>query len=122
MATTLSILLIDSLLLVFAGWCSLRGYDDISFATLVAAGFLVVWQLALFMYYPAASRTLRIERSIKRPHYIQATLQILLYCYWGLYWQEVSLLVPLLLVQFVYCYGFEMALSWTRYRTWRAST
>lgn len=119
MSPVLPILIIDGLLLVIAAWLSHDGSESAATATLAAAGLIVLGQIALFASLPAAGRMLRVEILLRRPHLIQTPLQILLYCYWGLYWPDVGRYVPFLLAQLVFAWALEMLLSWFRYRCWR---
>src|SRR5689334_5517953 len=66
----------------------------------VAAAFLVAWSLLLWIG-PARRRGFAVEFARpQKSHYIQASVQILIYVYWGWYWREVYSAVPLFLAQF----------------------
>ena len=80
-----------------------------------AAMVLVIWQFALFVRV-SASRFLRVEA---RPqHYLQATIQVLVFAYWGYYWRAVYDYAWLLAAQLVFAYAFDMLLSWSRRETY----
>ncbi len=114
------VLLIDILLLTNVGWLFLMPRESAAVATFFATFFLLVWQLALYIILHQPNQMLRVEKNIRTPHYIQMGLQACLYAYWGSYWNEVWPQLPLIIAQVLFAYGFEMLLSWSRYRTWRA--
>ena len=124
MASLILILLVDGLLVLAAGLFGYAGHVALVLSILAATALLFVWQVTLQITmsgrFPSAVRALRVESSVKRPHLVQALLQICLYLYWGLYWDEVWSYVPLIVVQLIFAYGFEMLLSWSRYRVWHA--
>ena len=111
------LLLFDGLLLA-AGW--LFSYSDqqaLSQYVFAALLVLLSWQFLLYkMVSPA--RTFRIRASFRTHHFVQTSLQLCLYIYWGLYWLEVGNYVPLLMVQLIFAYLFEMLLSWSRGKDW----
>eukprot|EP00913_Durusdinium_trenchii_P008891 g8357.t1 len=119
MTGPLLILIVDGLLVGAA--VLLGATRDAALGASIAggAGVLIVWQLALFSSVASPSRDLRVEWNFRRPHCVQALLQICLYLYWGLYWEGVWNYAPLIVVQLIFAYAFEMALSWSRYRVWR---
>ncbi len=90
----------------------------------VGAG-LVLWWAAL----RAVGRSMAVGavRPVKQ-HYIQASVQLVLYLYWGFLWQDVDgsrpiyAQAPLILAQFAYLYAFDGLWSWTRGRAWRLSS
>ena len=82
-----------------------------------AAALLVVWQLILFTSSRASP--LRFEVSIRKQHYIQATLQLAIFVYWGWYWRPVYDAAELIVGQLLFAYVFDMLLGWTRRGHWR---
>ncbi len=54
-----------------------------------------------------------------KAHYIQGTVQLLIYAYWAQYWPQIYAQIPLILAQLVFFYGFDSLLAWSRGRTWR---
>ncbi len=119
MSSPLLILLVDGLLLLAAGLFGYSGRGALSVSILVVTVPLVVLQWVLFDSLRSTGQTVRIESGLKRPHYTQGILQICLYLYWGLYWDEVWNYAPLIVVQLIFAYAIEMLLSWSRYRVWR---
>ena len=85
----------------------------------VAAG-LVVWALLLWAAARRSGRRFQIECApLLKSHYIQGSVQICVYLYWGWYWPNVYAEAPLFLAQLVFLYAFDALLSWTRGRSWR---
>ncbi|MEE2898673.1 MAG: hypothetical protein VX815_09435 [Gemmatimonadota bacterium] len=79
-----------------------------------ASGALALWLVALFLRLGvrAAGRSLQ---SVLRPqHYLQATVQLAVFAYWGWYWRPVYDFAPLLVAQLVFAYAFDMLLAWSR--------
>ena len=85
--------------------------------------------LAWFAVLAIARRPMKVDavKPIKQ-HYIQASVQLFLYLYWGYLWQDVDGVrpiyaqSPLILAQFCYLYAFDGLWSWTRGRAWRLSS
>ena len=119
MSSPLLILLVDGLLLLAAGLFGYSGRGALSVSILAVTVLLVVLQWVLFDSLRSTGQTVRIESSVKRPHYTQGILQVCLYLYWGLYWDEVWNYAPLIVVQLIFAYAIEMLLAWSRYRVWR---
>lgn len=107
-----------SLLLTAWGLAALQR-EAAALATLVVAGLVMVWQLALFSSLPKPNRNLRVETNLRAPHYVQLVMHSCLYTYWGLYWNEVGPQVPLILAQVLFAYAFDMLLAWSRHRVWK---
>lgn len=120
MSKLLPMLMVDGALFVAGGYFGYMGRTSLSLSILGVAILLAGCQWLLFDCLRVTSEQVRIERNIKQPHYIQSLLQITLYCYWGLYWDEVKTYAPLIAVQIAFAYGMEMLVSWSRYKVWRA--
>ncbi len=85
----------------------------------VAYAAMVVWQIILAWRVWAKGESLSVRIVIQRAHCMQPLFQGPLLLYWGLYWPNVFEHLPLLLVQLVFAYLFDMVLSWSRHREWR---
>ena len=88
------------------------------------ASALAIWFVAL--RWSGRSLAIVAMRPVKQ-HYIQASVQIVLYCYWGYWWQVDGMRpmlqqAPLVLAQFCYLYAFDALWSWSRGRAWRFSS
>ena len=84
------------------------------------AGALLVWALLLWASRVQRLRGFRVERAqILKSHYIQSSLQLCIYAYWGWHWREVYAELPLIASQLVFLYAVEALLSWTRGRPWK---
>ena len=83
-----------------------------------AAVVLLVWQAAMFLRLKreSASRFLRVE--LRSQHYLQATIQLLVFAYWGYYWRPVYDYAWLLVAQLTFAYAFSMLLAWSRRKTY----
>jgi TPR repeat protein len=83
------------------------------------AAFLLCWQGALFLRTKRKASTLAWEFVAVRSHYVQASVQLSIYVYWGWYWRNVYQEAPLILSQVVFLYVFDGLLCWWRGQTWR---
>jgi len=118
-------LLLGLALLAFTALPRVNGNPHLLWSFVGAGGGLVLWFVALTL----SGRAMAVEaiKPIKQ-HYIQASVQIVLYLYWGLLWQDVDgsrpiyVQTPLILAQFCYLYAFDGLWSWTRGRAWRLSS
>jgi hypothetical protein len=113
------ILLVDSLLFLSAVIFAFHGRVALCLSIVIVTALLILWQCMLLNKLKLTDQTIRIENGIRRPHYVQAVLHLLIYSYWGLYWDEVVRYAPLMIVQLIFVYAFEMLLSWSKYRVWR---
>ncbi|HZL99381.1 MAG TPA: RnfABCDGE type electron transport complex subunit D [Planctomycetota bacterium] len=84
------------------------------------AAFLAAWTAVLALKARGLPQCFKVEfaRPIKQ-HYIQSTVQSLVYVYWGWYWREVYAQLPLFIAQLLFLYAFDALLSWSRGRSWR---
>ena len=83
------------------------------------AGFLAAWSAWLTRAAQRLPECFRIDLvQPRKQHYIQSTVQICVYIYWGWYWRDVYHQVPLFLAQLIFLYTFDALLSWTRGRAW----
>ncbi|HKE02092.1 MAG TPA: hypothetical protein VKE69_13835, partial [Planctomycetota bacterium] len=84
------------------------------------AAALVGWTAILWLGAKRWPKAFRVECApLLRSHYIQASVQLCIYAYWGWYWRDVYAQVPLILSELVFLYTFDALLSWTRGRPWR---
>jgi hypothetical protein len=90
------------------------------FVTIIAVGGgLLSWQFLLWRQVARAGRRLQVEFVPVRAHYVQASVQLSVYLYWGWYWPKVYAEAPLILSQIIFLYVFGALLSWSRRRTWQ---
>ena len=85
-----------------------------------AAAVLVVWQAALFLRLKqnGEQKSLSLRLQLRSQHYLQATVQLAVYAYWGYYWRPVYDYGWLLLAQLLFAYAFDMLLAWSRRETY----
>jgi hypothetical protein len=84
-----------------------------------AAAVLAIWAAVLFTKHGRTtstlpSRTLSIEALLRPQHYVQASVQLSVYLYWGYYYRPVYDHAWLIVAQLVFAYAFDMLLSWSR--------
>jgi Flp pilus assembly protein TadD len=79
-----------------------------------AAGLLLLWSVVLLIGVERRRRTLSVEISLRKQHYIQACAHLSLYLYWGAYWLGVRDAAPLIAAQLAFAYGLDSLLSWSR--------
>jgi hypothetical protein len=86
------------------------------------------WGAVVVLLAFNAALALRMKRTgdvpllttVLRPqHYIQASVQLALYAYWGWFWRPVYDFAPLLVAQLVFAYTFGMLLTWSRRKTYQ---
>lgn len=101
-----------------------HGNEHLMWSFAGVGGGLVLWFFALKL----SGRAMAVDavRPVKQ-HYIQASVQICLYLYWGYFWmvgdtRPMFVQAPLILAQFFYLYAFDALWSWTRGRAWRFSS
>ena len=56
---------------------------------------------------------------LRKPHYVQAIVQLVLFAVWGWYWREVYGHAWLIVGQLFFAYAVEALLCWSRRNTWR---
>ena len=107
---------------VFMGRVS--GNEHLLWSFVAVSGVLVAWYLLLQL----SGRVMAVDaiRPVKQ-HYIQASVQIVLYSYWGSMWEvdgvhPMLVHAPMVFAQFLYLYAFDALWSWTRGRAWRFSS
>jgi Flp pilus assembly protein TadD len=79
-----------------------------------AAAFLVVWGTLLLVTAARRHRTLSVEISARKQHYMQACAHLTIYLYWAAYWEGVHDAAPLIAAQLVFAYALDALLSWSR--------
>ena len=79
---------------------------------------LLAWNAAMFVAARRHGRTLTIEVSLRKQHYVQACAHLSILTYWGWYWHEVYDAAPLIAGQLVFAYAFDALLAWTRRDTY----
>jgi hypothetical protein len=75
---------------------------------------LIAWLGWLAYSVRSRDRILHLEFVPRKQHYIQATLQISVFVYWGWYSPQVYEEVEMILAQIAFAYVFDMLLSWSR--------
>src|SRR5690242_16093261 len=81
-------------------------------SVLGAAAVLLLGLGALWLR--AGRRTLSITIDLRKQHYLQACAQGSVLLYWGYYWRPVYDAIPLIAVQLLFAYAFDMLLAWSR--------
>ena len=79
-----------------------------------AAGILGLWAVALLVGAARRHRTLSIEISLRKQHYIQAGAHLTIYLYWAAYWPGVNDAAPLIAAQLAFAYAIDSLLCWSR--------
>ncbi len=81
---------------------------------LTAAALLALWTAALWAAARRSARTLTLDVSLRKHHYVQASAQLAVFLYWGWYWPPVYAFAHLILAQLLFAYAFDMLLAWSR--------
>jgi hypothetical protein len=105
-------LLAIAALAAFVALPNVRANQWLLWSILGASGALLAG-LAL-LWVRAKNRPLRVERSLRPQHYLQACAQGTVLLYWGWYWRPVYEFLPLIAAQLVFAYAFDMLLAWSR--------
>lgn len=112
-------------MLALAATRRVRSHDHLLWSFVGVGCGLIAWFVALKL--SGRARPVDAVKPIKQ-HYIQASVQLVLYLYWGYLWQDadgtrpIYAQAPLILAQFCYLYAFDGLWSWTRGRAWRLSS
>ncbi len=91
---------------------SVRGQVVLRGSLLGAAGLLALATVALRL--AASDRALRLTTAPRAQHYLQASMQAVVYAYWGYYWRPVYEAIPLIAAQLAFAYALDMLLTWAR--------
>lgn len=97
-----------------------RSSEPLQWAFIGVGTALVAWAAFLWFGKKLWSQSFLVD--FVRPakaHYIQGSVQLCIYAYWGWYWREVYGSVSLILAQLVFLYAFDALLTWSRGRSWR---
>jgi hypothetical protein len=81
---------------------------------------MLAWVLFVWIRGRALGRVFAVEVApLLKNHYIQSTVQLCVYAYWGWYWRDVYAEAPQILSQVVFLYAFDALLAWSRGKVWR---
>lgn len=86
--------------------------------------FWIISALLLLMYFAtlAVIFTKGLDTEIKiiiaRPHYVQMTMHLCIFAYWGWYWPQVYSQAILILAQLVFVHIFDLFFRWFRGQPW----
>ncbi|MFN0057530.1 MAG: RnfABCDGE type electron transport complex subunit D [Planctomycetota bacterium] len=83
------------------------------------AATLIAWELLLWTLAARNGRLLRVQFAPIKSHYVQASVQLGIMVYWGVYAESVVAQAPLILAQMLFLYAFEGLVTWSRGRVWR---
>ena len=75
---------------------------------------LLVWQAVLFARLRGASLDRSFHTILRPQHYLQASVQLAVFVYWGYFWRPVYDHAWLLVAQLLFAYAFDLLLSWSR--------
>jgi hypothetical protein len=79
------------------------------------AGSVLLGWLAILVMRRSGDTNHQTLRLVLRPqHYLQATVQVAVFLYWGFFWRPVYDHAWLLVAQLLFAYAFDMLLTWSR--------
>jgi TPR repeat protein len=84
------------------------------FSFVAAVVSLLAWYAALWQRARTRRTRLKISRSLRPQHYLQAIAHTSIFVYWGMYWPPIQDAALLIAAQIVFAYAFDALLSWTR--------
>jgi len=93
-----------------------QGQAGVTIAIIAVTLGLGTWVSVLWLRQRRQGGDLRVAVEIVKAHYVQASIQIAVYAYWGWYWRPVYDHVPLIVAQLLLVYAVDMLLSLTRRR------
>jgi TPR repeat protein len=82
-------------------------------------GGLLLWLAILWGRARGGAGRFQTDYVPIKSHYVQGTVQFLIYAYWGWHWRKVYEEAPLILAQILFLYVFDALLTWSRGRVWR---
>ena len=112
-------LVLMAMFLLLGFFSRARTNPNLAWTFVGTAACLGCWQWVLFRRSGPKAPPLAWEFVPVRAHYTQAAVQLILYAYWGWYWQNVYDQATLILAQVAFLYLFDGLLSWSRGLTWR---
>ena len=80
---------------------------------------LLLWTWVLRRQVARQQRSLVIETTLRKNHYLQLIAHSGVFLYWGWFWPEVANHAWLIGAQLVFAYAFDMLLAWSRRDVWR---
>jgi len=80
----------------------------------------VLLMMYLFMLMIVLKRQYapEIKIIIVKAHYVQLTMHLLIFAYWGWYWDQVYAQAILILAQLIFVHSFDLMFRWMRGETW----
>ena len=75
---------------------------------------LLVWEIALWVRLRGSAAVRSFHPVLRPQHYLQASVQLAVFVYWGYFWRPVYDHAWLLVAQLLFAYVFDMLLSWSR--------
>jgi hypothetical protein len=88
-------------------------------AILGAAAALALASVVLFVTANAAGRALRIQRDIRRVHWVQMCAQGSVLVWWGIHVRSVYGYAPMIAAQILFAFGVDALIQWFRRDTYR---
>ena len=79
-----------------------------------AAAGLLLWQAILYVRSRTAAERRSLRLKLRPQHYLQASVQLAVFLYWGYFWRPVYDYAWLLVGQLLFAYVFDLLLSWSR--------
>lgn len=83
-----------------------------------AGAALLVWNTILLAAVRGSGRTLCLEITLRKQHYLQACSHTSILLYWGWYWREVYHSAPLIAGQLAFAFAVDALLAWSRRDTY----
>jgi len=97
---------------------AVRGQPAVAATLVAASASLLLGVLALWRRQRRDGRALGLEFRPVRAHWVQASVQLCIYLYWGWYWHVVYESAALIAAQVVFVYALDMLLALARRRRW----
>lgn len=85
---------------------------------LVISGILLALYLTMLLFISKTKTATSITLVIAKPHYVQMTMHLCIFVYWGWYWPQVYDQAILILAQLLFVHIVDLLFRWSRGDTW----
>lgn len=80
----------------------------------IITGLLILFYLITSLIQLHTNKQSSILIIVAKPHYVQMTMHVLIFAYWGWYWPQVYEQTWLILAQLVYVHIFDLCFRWSQ--------
>lgn len=92
--------------------------DNLQVTFFVISGMMLVLYLFMLFFVHKKNKSTDIILVISKPHYVQMTMHLFIFAYWGWYWPQVYEQTILILAQLVFVHIVDLLFRWCRGEPW----